>query len=224
MTNIDSILKSRDIILLTKVHIVKARVLPVVMYRCEIDHNESWVQKNWCFWTVVLEKTLESPLDCKEIQPVNPKGNQSWIFIGRTNSEAETPILRPPDAKKLTHLERPWCWERLKAGGEGDNRVWDGGWHHRLYVHEFKQAPGVGDAQGSLVCYSPWGFKESDKTLNWTELIYLQPKLLGKHRHSYQGWHFKGLEISFQKPRAMARPLWSKLNYSLQVLVWTQFL
>jgi len=126
MTNIDSIWKSRGIILLTKVHIVKARVLPVVMYRYEIDHNESWVQKNWCFWTMVLEKTLESPLDCKEIQPVNPKRNQSWIFIERTNSEAETPILWPPDAKKLTHLKRPWCWERPKAGGEGDNKAWDG--------------------------------------------------------------------------------------------------
>ena len=82
--------------------------------------------KNWCFWTVVLEKTLESPLDYKEIQPVHPKGNQSWIFIGRTDVEAETPILWPPDCKKLTHLERPWCWERLKAGGEGDDRGWDG--------------------------------------------------------------------------------------------------
>ena len=90
----------------------------------ELDYKESWVPKNWCFWTVVLEKTLESPLDCKEIQPLHPKGDQSWMFIGRTDAEAETPILWPPDAK--THLKRPWCWERLKAGGEGDDRGWDG--------------------------------------------------------------------------------------------------
>ena len=91
----------------------------------ELDSKESWALKNWCFWTVVLEKTLESPLDCREIQPVNPKGNQSGIFIGRTDAEAETLILWPPDVKKLTHLKSPLCWEWLKAG-EGDNRGWDG--------------------------------------------------------------------------------------------------
>ena len=82
----------------------------------ESDHKESWALKKWCFWTVVLEKTLESLLDSKEIKPVNNKGNQSWIFIGRTDAEAETPVL----------WKRPWCWERLKAGGEGDDRGWDG--------------------------------------------------------------------------------------------------
>ena len=91
----------------------------------ELDCEESWVPKNWCFLTVVLEKTLESPLDCKEIQSVHPKGNQSWIFIGRTDVEAETPVLWPPDAKNW-HWKRPWCWERLKVGGDGDNREWDG--------------------------------------------------------------------------------------------------
>ena len=101
-------------------------VFPVVMYRCdELDCNESWVLKNWCFWTVVLKKTLESPLDGKEIQPVHPKGNQSWLFIGRTDVEAETNTLATW-CKDLTHWKRPWCWERLKAGGEGDNRGWDG--------------------------------------------------------------------------------------------------
>ena len=94
--------------------------------------SESWALKNWCFWTVVLTKTLESPVDCKEIQPVHPKGDQSWVFIGRTGMEAETPILGPPDGQSqsvlwVTHLKRPWCWERLKVGGEGDNRGW-GGW------------------------------------------------------------------------------------------------
>ena len=92
----------------------------------ELDCEESWVPKNWCFWTVMLEKTLESPRDCKEIQPVHPKGDQSWVFIGRTDVQVETPILWPPDVKNWTHLKRPWCWERWKAGGEGDDREWDG--------------------------------------------------------------------------------------------------
>ena len=92
----------------------------------ELDYKECWVLKNWCFWTVVLEKTLESRLDCKEIQPVNPKGDQSWLFIGRTDVEAETPILWSPDTKNWLIWKDPWCWERLKKGGEGDNRGWDG--------------------------------------------------------------------------------------------------
>ena len=104
------------------------------------------------------EDSWES-LDCKEIKPVNPKGNQSWIFTGRTDAEAEAPILWPPDFKKLTHWERPWCWERLRPGGEGDNRGWDGWMHHWFNGHEFEQAPGDGEGQGSLACYSPWGRK-----------------------------------------------------------------
>ena len=91
---------------------------------CELDYKESWTQKNWCFWTVVLEKTLESSVDCKETQPVHPKGNQSWIFIGRTNVEAETPILWVPDGR-ADSFEKTWCWEKLRAG-EGDDRGWDG--------------------------------------------------------------------------------------------------
>ena len=91
----------------------------------ELDYKESWALKNWCFWTVVLEKTLESPLDCKEIQPVHPEGNQSWIFIGRIDAKAETPILWPPDVKNWL-IWRPWCWERLKGGGEQDDRGWNG--------------------------------------------------------------------------------------------------
>ena len=119
MTSLDSILKCRDITLPTKVHLVKAMVFPVVMYGCE-----SWTIKKaecWCFWTVVLEKTLESPLDCKEIQPVHPKGNQSWIFIGRTNVEAETPILWPPDEKNWLIWKDP-DWERLLGKIEGGRR------------------------------------------------------------------------------------------------------
>ena len=116
MTNLDSILKSRDITLPTKVCLVKAMVFPVVMYGYELDYKESWLLNNWCFCTVVLEKTLESPLDCKEIQPVHPKGDQSWVFIGRTDAEAETPILWPPDVKnwligKDPDARKDWRWE-----------------------------------------------------------------------------------------------------------------
>ena len=125
MTNLDSIFKSRDITLPTKVHLVMAMVFPVVIYGCESWSIKKAECQRWCFWTVVLEKTLECPLDCKEIQSVHPKGGQSWVFIGRTDVEAETPIFWPPDAE-LTHLKRLWCRERLKAGGEGDDRGWDG--------------------------------------------------------------------------------------------------
>ena len=126
MTNLNSILKSRDITLPTKICLVKAMVFPVVMYGCESwTLKESWAPKNWYFWTVVLEKVLGSPLDCKEIQPVNLKGNQSWIFIGRTDAEVETPILWPPCAKNWL-IGKDWFWERLKAGGKGDGGGWDG--------------------------------------------------------------------------------------------------
>ena len=118
---------SGDIALSTKIHLVKAMVyFSSHVWMWELDYKESWGPKNWWFWTVVLEKTLESPLDCKEIQSVHPEGNQSWILIGRTDAEAETPILWPPDPKSLLIGKRPWCWERLKAGGEGDDRGWDG--------------------------------------------------------------------------------------------------
>ena len=93
----------------------------------ELDCEESWMPKNWCFWTVVLEKTLENPLDCKDIQPVYPKGNQSWIFIGRTRAEVETPNSNLDTwCEEVTHWKRPWCWARLKVGGEGDDRGWQG--------------------------------------------------------------------------------------------------
>ena len=129
----------------------------------ELDYKESCVLKNWCFWTLVL-KTLESPLQCKEIQPIHHKRNQSWIFIGRTDAEAETPILWPLDAKELTHWKRPWCWERLKAGEEGDDRGWNG-WTASLTQWTWiLSTPGVDDVQGSMACYSSWSCKESDTT------------------------------------------------------------
>ena len=128
-----------------------------------------WLTKNWCFWTMVFEKTLDSPLDCKEFQPVHPKGNQSWIFIGKTDVEAETPILWPPDAKSWLIGKDPDAgkdWRLEEKGTTEDEMV---GWHHWLNGHEFEQTPGVGDGQGGLACCSPWGRKESDVTerLNW---------------------------------------------------------
>ena len=137
MTNLDSILKSRDITLPTKVHLDKAMVFPVVLYGCK-SWNESCPPKNWCFWTVVLEKTLESPLDCKEIQPVHPKGNKSWIFIRRTDAETETLILWPLDAKNWLIWKDPgagkdWRWEE-KGTAEAETV----GWRHQLNGHEFK--------------------------------------------------------------------------------------
>ena len=138
MTNLDSILKSRDITLPTKVHLGKAMLFPVVLYGCERDCEESWTPKNWCFWTVVLEKTLESPLDCKEIQPVNPRGNQSSVFIGRTDAEAEIPILWPPHAKvwligKDPDAGRDWGQEKK---GMTEHEM--AGWHNWLDGHEFE--------------------------------------------------------------------------------------
>ena len=170
MTNLESILESRDIILLTKVHIVKATFFSSShVWMWDLDYKESWVPKNQCFWTVVLEKTLGSPLDCKEIQAVNPKGNKPWIFIGR--SDAEAPILWAPDAKNwLTGKEADAGkdWRQEEKGTTEDEMV---GWHHWLDGHQFEQALGAGDGQESLVCCSPWGHKESDITeqLNWTE-------------------------------------------------------
>ena len=150
MTNQDSVLKSRDITLLTKVHIVKAMVFPVVMYRCwELDPKESWVLRNWCFWIVVLEKTLESPLDCKEIKPVNPKGNQPWIFTGRTDAESQTPILWPPDVKSRLIGKDPDAgkdWRQKEKGMTEDEMV---GWHHQLNGHESEQTPGMLQSMGS---------------------------------------------------------------------------
>ena len=181
MTNLDSILKSRDITLPTKIHLVKTIVFSSShVWMWELDHKESWVPKNWCFWTVVLEKTLESPLDCKGIPPVHPKGDQSWIFIGRTDAEAETLILWSPEAKswliwKDPNAGRDWRWE--KKGMTEDEMV---RWHHWFNGHEFEWTPGVGDGQGGLVCCSPWGHKESDMHvwLNWTEWLWMWTTLI----------------------------------------------
>ena len=168
MTNLNSILKNRDIALSAKVHLLKDMVFP---WMWELDYKESWVPKNWCFWILVLEKTLESPLDCKEIQPVHPKGDQSWVFIGRTDVEVETLILWPADAKSWLIWKDPDAGkdQRQKEIGVAEDEMV--GWHHQRNGHGFGWTLGVGDRQGGLVCCGSWGRKESDMTkqLNWTE-------------------------------------------------------
>ena len=168
MTNLDSILKSREITNkgpssqsygFSRSHV----------WIWELDCKESWVPKNWCFWTVVLEKTLGTLLDCKEIQLVNPKGNQSWIFIGRMlklKLQSFGHLMRRTDSlEKTLMLGKDW---RQEENMMAENEMV--GWHHRLDGHEFEQFLGVGDGQGSLACCSPWGLKALDTTewLNWT--------------------------------------------------------
>ena len=170
MTNIGNVLKSRDIILSIKVFYQQK--LWFVQQSCtsvSVVSQGDWAFKTWCFWIMVLEKSLESPLDCKEIKPVHPKGDQSWVFIGRTDAEVEAPILWPPDAKNWFIGKDPDAgqdWRQEEKRTTEDEIV---GWHHRLDGHEFEQAAELGDGQGSLVCCSPWGRKESDTTerLNW---------------------------------------------------------
>ena len=149
----------------TTICIVKATVFPVVMYGCESwTLKKGWVPKNWHFRNAVLEKMLESPLDCKEIKPVNSKGSQSWIYIGRTDAKAEAPILWPPDSKSRLigeDLDAEKGWRQEEKGTTEDELV---GWHHCLHGHELEQAPGNGERQESLACCSPWGRKESDTT------------------------------------------------------------
>ena len=137
----------------------------------ELDCEEGWAPKTWCFWTVVLEKTLESPVDCKEIQPVHSEGDQPWVFFGRNNAKAETPVLWPPHAMswligKDSDAGRDWGQE--ENGTTEDEMA---GWYHRLDGHEFEWTPGVGNGQGGLACCSSWGRKESDMTeqLYWID-------------------------------------------------------
>ena len=145
-------------------------VFPVVMYGCELDYKEGWAPKNWCFWTVELEKTLEGRLDCREIPPVHLKGDQSWVFFGRTDAKAETPILWPPDVKSWLIGKDPDAgrdWGQEEKGTTEDEMA---GWHHWLDGHEFEWTLGVGDGQGGMACCDLWSHQESDTTeqLNWT--------------------------------------------------------
>ena len=145
----------------------------------ELDYKEDWTPKNWCFWIVVLERTLESPLDCKETKLINPKGNQSWIFIGRTDAEAEGLILWIPDAKNWLIRKDSGAgkdWRREEKGSTEDEMV---GWHHWLNGHEFEQVLGAGYGQGSLACCSPWGHTESGmiEWMNWLKNTQLSKDL-----------------------------------------------
>ena len=175
MSNLDSILKSRDITLPTKVCLVKAMVFSCGhVWMWELDCGEVWAPKNWCFWTVVLEKTLESPLDCKEIQPVHSEGDQPWDFFRRNDAKAETHVLWPPHVKswligKDSDAGRNWGQEE-KGMTEDEMAVW----HHWLDGHESEWTPGVGDGQGGLVCCDSWGCKELDMTewLIWSDLMF----------------------------------------------------
>ena len=167
-TNLESTLKSKVVTLPTKVRLVKAMVFSIALYGCE-----SWTikkakhQRTDAFELRCWRRLLRNPLDCKEIQPVHPKRNQSWIFIGRTDAQAETPILWPPDVKNWLVGKDP------DAGRDWREKEKDGmvGWHHRLNGYEFEQIRGIGDGQGGLACCSTWGCKESDTTkgLNWTQ-------------------------------------------------------
>ena len=174
MTNLDSILKSRDITLPTSPFSQSYGFSSSHVWMWELDYKETWVLKNWCFWTVVLEKTLESSLDCKEVQSVHPKGNQSWIFIGRTDAQAETPTLLPTDAKNWLIGKDPDAgkdWRQKEKGMTEDEKV---GWHHWCDGHDFDKVSEVGDGQGSLACCCPWGRKELNTTeqLNWIEPLF----------------------------------------------------
>ena len=173
MVNLDSIVKSRDTTLPKKVRLVKSMIFPVVMYGCENRTVNKAEHQRIDTFELVLEKTLEGPLACKEIKPVNPKGNLPWFFIGKANAEAETPILWPPDVKNWLIGKGPDAEKDWRQEEKGTTEVEVVGWHHRLNAHEFEQALGVGDVQESLVCCSPWGCKEFDTTerlqLNWTE-------------------------------------------------------
>ena len=145
-------------------------VFPVVMYGCELDYKVSWVPKNWCFWTVVLEKSLESSLDCKEFQAVHPKADQSWVFIGRTDGEAETPVFWPPDAKTWLiwkDHDAGKDWGREVKGTTEDEMV---GWLHWLNGHGIGWTPGVGDGQGGKVLRFMGVAKSRTRLSDWTEL------------------------------------------------------
>ena len=164
MTILERILKSGDFSWPTKVCLVSYGFSSSHVWMWELDYKESWASKNWCSLTLVLETTLESPMDCKEIKPDNPKGNQPWIFIGRTDAEVEAPTLWPPDTKNWLTRKDPDAgkdWGQEEKGTTEDEMV---GWHHWLNGHESEQVPGDGEGQESLACCSPWGQKESDMT------------------------------------------------------------
>ena len=188
-------------------------VFPVVMYGWELDCEEGWALKNWCFWTVVLEKTLESPLVCKEIQPVHSKGDQPWDFFGRNDAKAETPVLWPPHVKswligKDSDAGRDWGQE-----GKGTTEDEMAGWHHWLDEREFEWTPGVGDGHGGLACCDSWGRKQSDTMsdwTNWTDIVGTQLTILKKWK----------MNASFFKwSLHPSNPFWSSC-LTIIILLW----
>ena len=194
------------------------------MYGCEsCTIKKSWALKNWCFWNVILEKTLESSLDCKEIKPVNPKGNQSWVFIGRTDAEAETPILWPPDVKNWLFGKDPDAgkdWRQEEKGTTKDEMV---GWYHRLDGHEFKQAPGADDGQGSLACCSPWAHEESNMTewLNWTEHTHLSSPTRGRKNLWPLQWKHRVLTTGPRR-KSKSTLIFKNIFWQGPTSIWTQ--
>ena len=177
----------------------------------ELDCEEGWAPKNWWFWTLVLEKTLESPLDCKEIQPVPSEGDQPWDFFGRTDAKAETPVLWPPHVKswligKDSDAGRDWGQE--EKGRTEDEMA---GWYHWLNERESGWTPGVGDGQGDPACCDSWGRKESDRTerLNWTELNWCNFKI---EKTTFNLWEEWGAWLYFITSRGH-----SKLTFELHV-------
>ena len=208
MTNLDNIFKSWDITLLTKVCLLKAMVFPVVMYGWE-----SWIiKKSEHHWTVVLEKTLESPLDCKEIQLVHPRGIRSWMFIERTDGEAEAPTLWPPDVKSWLIRKHPDAGKDWRQEEKRMTEYEMVGWHHWLDGHEFEQAPGVGEGQGSLVCCSPWGSQTAGHNLVTEQQQSQFPESflrVWKVREDW-GWHWRW---GHQTP-----PFYGRVNWVLGAL------
>ena len=167
----------------TKVCLVKAMVFPVShIWIWELDHKDGWVAKNWCLWIVVLEKTPESLLDCKDIKPVSPNGNQSWIFIGRTDAKAEALVLWPSDAKNWLIGKVPDAgkdWQQEEKGATEDDIV---GWYHQLKGHEFQHVPGNDEGQEGLECCSPWGHKD------WTEQLKTTTKFTYRQFYIIYSW------------------------------------
>ena len=187
MTNLDSILKSRDIFVDKGPSSQSYGFSSSHVWMWELDYKESWALKSWCFWTVALEETLKSPLDCKGIQPVHPKGNQYWIFIGRTDAEVETPILWPPDVKSWLIWKDPDAgkdWRQVEKGTTENQMV---GWYHQLRWTWVWVNSGSCDGQGGLACYDSWGCKELDTTeqLTDSELILI----LGQVYSEFPRWH-----------------------------------
>ena len=228
MTNLDSILKSRDITLPTKVHLVKAMVFPVVMYGCE-----SWMIKKaerrridafelWCW-----RRLLRVPWTARRSNTVHPKGNQSWVFIGKTVVEAETPILWPPDVKSWLIWKDPDAGKDWGQEGKGKTEDEMVGWHHRLNGHGFGWTPGVGDGQGGLACCGSWRLKESNNTeqLNWTStspptLAFLVWPCVARHASSPNFGNCNKLTFQWQlSPHLLPSPyLKSNKNLHFEIL------